>query len=484
MQINPSRFTLTIPIKGDRTLAYNSGSQCFAIWDEDDVAFWNKIENGEVSTQTPGWQDFVSNKFATVGEFDEMKALRDEYELSRQRSTSLQITVCTSLYCNFGCSYCFQGMEKPTQKMPARVRDAIADYAERALQPGGHLSICWYGGEPLMGQDALFDLADRFRKIAKQKRASYGSFMISNGYLLDVEMAKRLIEIDMNHVQITVDGPKHLHDERRPLLSGRGSYDRILKNIEEFTEATDMKVSIRVNTDLDNQSEVLDMLDDFAARGLTQERGVTVYFAPVEATTVDCSGCEQTTLQKEAYAKFEIELLRAAKERKLATASPGGKFLGLCQAIKPKAICVTPTGDVHKCWETVNQPELRHGTIFDMAEAERSKTSRRWLSFTPFDNETCSSCKLLPMCAGACAFKTVHSDQQSGEAALPCPSWKFNFAEKMFMRAEQRGVVQKDDWIEGTSNTMRGSHLITGDRQSFQSVTQAAAKIEELVDAL
>lgn len=478
MRILPSRYTLTIPVAGDRLLAYNTSSQCFALWNAEEIECWDCIESGETTVADKGWQDIVKNKYAVIEGFDEFAALEQEYEANRQQNHSLQITVCTTLYCNFGCSYCFQGLEKPTQKMSAKVRDAIVAYAEATLPDRGHLGLCWYGGEPLMGQHALFDLAERLATVASDKRASRSAFIVTNGYLLNAEIAQKLVDAGVGTAQITIDGPQELHDQRRPLLSGRGSYQQILDNIADVTANTALRIVIRVNTDLENRGEIELMLLDLAERGFSRQKGVSVYFAPVEATTVDCSGCETSNLQKEEFAKAEMELIELARAHNLASVGPGGKFLGLCQAIRPRSIVVTPSGDVHKCWETVNQPELRHGTIFEMAEAERSAVSQRWLAFTPFDNEVCRQCKILPMCAGACAFKTVHSDQQSGEAALPCPSWKFNIAEKMFLRAVQQGVVSREDWIDGVSNTTRAGRRITGDRQTTGSVANAARKIE------
>lgn len=399
----------------------------------------------------------------------------------RRSERSLQVTICTTLFCNFACSYCFQGMVKPSTKMGSDVRQVIVDYVEQALPRGGHLSICWYGGEPLMGQEALFELADQLEAVRLRKKASKSAFIITNGYLLTPEVAEKLVATGVTTAQVTLDGPAAMHDERRPLLSGRGSYDRILENLTAVAETTTLAVSIRVNVDMANQAAVYEMLEDLHDRGLGLAKRLSVYFAPVEATTLDCASCEESTLQKEAYAAFEVKVSRRAAELGLALSPPGGKFHGLCQALRPRAIVVTPTGDVHKCWETVNQPELRHGTIFAMADAERSATARRWAAFSPFDNDVCRDCRLLPMCAGACAFKTVHSEQQVGEAALPCPSWKFNFAEKMFLRAEQKGLVKREDWIEGTSDTVRNERRITGERQSPASVRAAAERIDRVM---
>jgi radical SAM protein with 4Fe4S-binding SPASM domain len=72
----------------------------------------------------------------------------------------------------------------------------------------------------------------------------------------------------------------------------------------------------------------------------------------------------------------------------------------------------------HKCWDTVSEPSRAIGTLFDLDALNHSELSGAWLRWTRFDNETCRNCKILPNCAGACAYKFVHSGSQRGEAAI------------------------------------------------------------------
>ena len=72
---------------------------------------------------------------------------------------------------------------------------------------------------------------------------------------------------------------------------------------------------------------------------------------------------------------------------------------------------------------------------------------QQWLNWTPFANETCKNCKILPNCAGACAYKFVHSEDTRGEAAvLPCPSWKYNIKERLLLRAVKMGAITLNDY--------------------------------------
>jgi len=186
-----------------------------------------------------------------------------------------------------------------------------------------------------------------------------------------------------------------------------------------------------------------------------------------EAAGDGCTSC----LSKVDYADVETRLTRAAFEKGLMALPRVPRHLGLCTAVKPNSFVVVPNGDLHKCWDTVMDPRLRVGSVMQNTRKTDKVTEAMWNNWSPFENEVCGNCKLLPACAGACAFKFVHNDYASGEAGkLPCPSLKFNMAEQLFLRAKVRGFVSDDDWDQKNSPTVTGDKMLTGTRHTLDSV--------------
>ena len=69
--------------------------------------------------------------------------------------------------------------------------------------------------------------------------------------------------------------------------------------------------------------------------------------------------------------------------------------------------------------------------------------------------QACQACRMLPICVGFCAYKHLHTELTRGEAAsVPCPSWRFNLHERLFLRAEKKGVVTREMWDESLSPTV------------------------------
>ena len=87
------------------------------------------------------------------------------------------------------------------------------------------------------------------------------------------------------------------------------------------------------------------------------------------------------------------------------------------------------------------------GTVLDVDAFAQSKDAKPWLDWTPFANASCRDCRILPVCAGSCAYKFIHGGDTRGEAAkLPCPSWKYNLQERLVFRAQAMGAITEDDY--------------------------------------
>jgi uncharacterized protein len=287
--------------------------------------------------------------------------------------------------------------------------------------------------------------------------------IVTNGWHLDGAMARKLHGFKVGWAQVTLDGHRESHDSRRHLLGGQKTFDRLLDNLVEAVDTNTLRISVRVNIDARNREGIFHLLDELHQRGLGGRPNFGVYFAPVEAITEGCHNVAEVTMSKDDYGHLEAELYRYALQRRLTGAPYPKRFHGNCGAVRPKGMVITPTGDIHKCWDTISMPQYRVGTIFEPEKMISNEIHQKWMQWTPFKNETCRNCKILPSCAGACAYKFVHATHTRGEAAtLPCPSWKYNLDERLVATAAARGLITKADLTEETY-TLEPSDLCTDD---------------------
>lgn len=453
MKVAMSRYNVRIPLRKGRELVYNSLSGSMALWTEHDVHRFQQATVDAFSIDDD--MEMVNAGFLIDASTDELKVLEQVYTAHRFDQKTMILTIAPTLACNFGCDYCFQGQQKPHDTMSRPVQDAILDLIERASARIARLHVAWYGGEPLLRKELVRGLSERILELCERRRLAYDASMVSNGYLLDRETAEMLTARRVQTIQITLDGVPMHHDRRRALLSGKPTFDHIVKNIRAVVEHTNITVNLRVNVDFRNRDDLGALLSFLSAQGLGGRPNFKVYFAPVEAITEGCHSVQGTCMPRGEYGRLEVELYREACSLGLAPLPYPPRFHGTCAAVRPKGLVIAPSGDVHKCWDTISDPRMAVGTVFDLDGLAKSEEARRWLRWSPLDNEVCRNCKLLPSCAGACAYKFLHADQTRGAAAtLPCPSWKYNLHERLLLRAVQSGLLETGDYDEVEVRTL------------------------------
>lgn len=449
----PSRYNLFIPLKNKRTLVYNTFHRSFALWDQQDLNVFNQIKVNKIRLASSELADFIPGGFIVPDQTDEMALVEKNYRAMRFNPGVMNLTIAPTLGCNFGCDYCYQGKAKPTGFMPGQVQDAIIEHLKKQAPALRRLHVSWYGGEPTLAAKTVNTLSDRMIAICQKRKVHYSAFMVTNGYALTRKLVVKFRKKQISTYQVTLDGPAEFHNRRRSLLSGGPTYERILNNLYDILDhQVPIQMMVRINIDERNRNHVHELIDDLADRGFGGQTRFRIYFAPVRASTLGCRSCSEITLRNVEYGLLETELHRHAFDRGLAYLPMPPRWLGNCQAVRPKGVIVLPNGDLHKCWDTVSESDLKVGSIFFMDKFHEGAGHRTWLDYSPMKIEMCRQCVLLPSCSGFCAYRHLFNHLTHGEAAsIPCPSWRYNINERLFLRAEKRGFVSRDDWDETRS---------------------------------
>ena len=479
-----SRYDIPVKLADGSALLFNSRTRSLILLSKPEADAYRALAKGEGFSGAEVadrllLQALLGGGHAVGETADELATVRNAYEASRAAKNSLTLTIAPTMACNFACGYCFQGLAKPTKKMNPEVQDAIIAFV-KSKKDLKSLNVVWYGGEPLMGKDSIFRLSDILISHCDKNKISYSAGIVSNAWFLTGEMAAQLYSRRVKWVQVTIDGDRETHDQMRPLTSGGRTFDRILDNIEQALDQTPISIQARVNVGQRNVDKAAAMLDGFNERRLAQRGNFGVYFAPIEASTPESGSAFEEKLSRADFNRKVLALEGRARELGFAgIQTPSSGFAGMCVAASNGGYVVSGNGDVHKCWETAHDSSKRTGSIFEPDKLHDSVNASLWAQWTPFDNATCSSCKILPMCGGFCAHRFIYADPN--EAALPCPSWKWNTAEYVFSRARDLGVVKDDLWLpeEATVDAKQ-----SGERQSLASLQASQAKVLEKVGAL
>lgn len=439
-----SRYNHFVKQEDDTRLVYNSVTNAMSTMDEEAWGRYQEFRKGEYpKPEVELDQHLVEGGYIVPEGLDEIAHLKHMHLASRFDNTSWSMTICPTIACNFGCDYCFE-VHKPG-KMSAAVQSAILTMLEERAPRLQTFSVTWYGGEPTLAWDVVQTLSHEIIRICNNHGITYEAAMISNGYLLDEQRVNELEELHISRVQITLDGNAEYHDTRRVLLSGEGSFDRIIENLKHFV-GSQAAASIRVNVDSRNQSGVHELIDSLATAGLAGQENIGIYFAAITSTTEPSHGVVNQCLSQKGFSQLEVDYLQYAMACGMTGAPfPSLNFAG-CIAIRPEEYVVQADGEVHKCWNTVGQSQYAVGHLLDPARNPlKSPEYTRWLNYDAFSGGlACNTCTWLPTCMGGCPFHAVYHEVEAnpGDGVyLECTSFKFNHKKTlpMFARSAEQG---------------------------------------------
>ena len=208
---------------------------------------------------------------------DETEKIFLENKIARFGGNSIGLTITPTMACNFRCPYCYEkGREHVT--MDKETVKKVKEYFKKLKENYHHVGITWYGGEPLLAFTIIEELMESIYENFKHECVTSGA--ITNGYLLTEDVVKRMKELNISSVQITIDGPPELHNKRRMLPSGEDTFFVILNNMNKALEVyQELKISIRVNVDKSNISGVDEIIKYLKEYNLLNR--IHLYLAPV-----------------------------------------------------------------------------------------------------------------------------------------------------------------------------------------------------------
>ncbi|MBS4039192.1 MAG: radical SAM protein [Flavobacteriales bacterium] len=329
--------------------------------------------------------------------------------------------------CNLNCSYCYEktyeikdtDISKQIQLIDqqfAIINDIVKKHKEKFPHNEEHVCVTIMGGEPLLGTN-LEVITQIFQK---SKENGYLVNIISNGVDLDryLELFGDYKEV-LEFIQITVDGTQEIHDTRRVFYNKKGSFQRIMKNIELGLQ-NGIKTYVRVNVDNSN----IDNLPDLANQ-LVELYKWNENLKPYLYLLQD-GGCAGQTyiidekigiekifeLEKKNsnmrvfYKKFHpINFIESIFENK-----PYMPVLRHCGASKNQYI-FDCKANVYKCWHGIGNDSFRIGT-FDTDIAFDQEKKERWRNRSVQNIEKCKPCKYRYICGTGCPAATHMSNEE------------------------------------------------------------------------
>lgn len=385
----------------------------------------------------------------------EEQAILDENEYHSEQDPSIDLVIAPSSNCTLGCNlphlggYC--GQEHQKGSMSHESIDELARLIKRSKQSHHKsLRVSWFGGEPLLAFDRMEYASKIFLQAAHELGLIYQADIVTGGTHLSVEIARKcLIELGINELNVTIDGPETVHDSRRSTKAGKGTFLKIVANLQSIISdpsLDSLALTIRCNVDKRNAPFVTELLEFLAA--LQWQGRVHVYFANVhpwggrDNRDVELRGYE--------YANWEIQWVRRLKDLGFSKPSLPKRKPIVCRVVSSSRMVVSQLGTLHRCTETPLTPmnilKDNVGLISDWQTLERVP-KWTWHQKVRDGAFPCSKCTFLPVCGGTCPLSWETGSD------IPCPPYKYNAAQLLQLRQEYLEDVEGGEGEAGMSSS-------------------------------
>ncbi len=451
-----SKYNFFVKRQDDRLTAFNAFSGALGTFSEGTYRLYEKVSSGAGVNNLSEQEKVVLKElekahFIVSGDLDELKALQVQMNRRRYDSSVLGLTIMPTSACNLNCKYCY---EKTTdKKMSPEIKSKLLQFVRENVDQTKRLEVTWYGGEPLLEKETIYDLSAKFKEMCNELNCTYSAGIITNGLLLDDETARRLAQdCAVNFCQVTLDGPRDVHNSRRPVKDGGGSFDIILNNIKDASRH--LEINVRINIDRENEGNYLNLLDELDTAWLKD--GVKIHIGMVEpiGRAKVCADTTSKCLDDKKMAEYQMQFYKEASGRGFRPQFylvPANVF-GLCAAEIDRAYVVEPDGNLQKCWVTVGDEKERVGHI--ETGVPLSSQLLKWVSFDPTTmHAECRDCNVLPLCFGNCVYRAL--DKIDGRH---CGMWKYKLESVLESIEDFQASLEKE--VKGDVSVCPDVHWI------------------------
>ena len=339
--------------------------------------------------------------------FDEYAFIEKARSIILENDIGTNIEFVVSYRCNFHCVYCYAGQASP--HMSKEIAQRAADFASKMAKNRNSkaMKIQFIGGEPLLNTQAIEIICDHMSTFRDKQGLIMSTSLTSNGSLLTPRILQKIRSVGPIEVQITLDGPEHVHNKRRPMKNGN-SYQAIVNNIKKCAEVID-SLTVRINIDYDNVDFIPDFLNHI--RGFLPDDtslAMVPTFAHTNASDHYASNCFKNNELSPQLIKVWTEALSLGFP---PSWNPIPTFMS-CGAVMPGSISIDPLGDIYKCAATYGDKSMRVGTIKHGLEINQGTVYDQFVNRDKkiLSSGQCRGCSALPVCMGGCSFRSLRKN--------------------------------------------------------------------------
>jgi uncharacterized protein len=351
-----------------------------------------------------------SEKGYWVDENEESQLYQNKYLdfIDGRDEDEIQLFFVPNYSCNFSCSYCYQDEYAPTKGLLTKeIIDSFFSYIKTQFA-GRKKYITIFGGEPLLNSLKQKELISYL--ITKAKTADLDVCFVTNGYTL-TEYIDILQQGNIREIQITLDGTAEVHNARRILKGGAGTFDKIVKGIDACIES-EMTVNLRMVIDKEN----IENLPELARLAIDKGWTTSPFFKTQIGRNYELHHCQSATdklfnrislyenlheliLKYPHIAEFYKPAYSVSRFLFENESLPDPLF-DSCPACKTEW-AFDYTGHIYSCTATVGKSDESLGTFYPEV-TRKEDLINQWENRDVTSIIECRTCNVQLACGGGC----------------------------------------------------------------------------------
>jgi uncharacterized protein len=364
------------------------------------------IMNGKVIDDP----DYISKGYV-VDPLQEEKLFRSKYldYIDASDNDEIQLFYAPTYTCNLNCSYCYQeGYLNQVGNNSTATADAFFMYIQDNFAVRKKY-VTLFGGEPLLMNQQNREFLEFF--VEHCRKTGLDLAIVTNGYNL-AEFVPLLSQARIREIQVTLDGPEPVHNARRPLKGGQGTFSSIERGIDTSL-AAGLPVNLRVVLDRDNMTSLPELANFSIHKGWT----ASPLFKTQLGRNYELHYCQsqharlysRLDLYKDLYdlilkhphlLEFHKPAFSVSKFLFENGELPSPLF-DSCPGCKTEW-AFDYTGRIYSCTATVGKPGEELGTFYPDVKLNKDQVDL-WQQRDILSIKTCSTCNLRLACGGGCA---------------------------------------------------------------------------------
>lgn len=376
-ELKLSQYAVRIDVSGKKLLFHTITKECLLLNDAYSVPDTFVYGEKEVDNS------LITNRFYVPVHSDECAFYCGLLTIFRNIDTYKGIktyTILPTTFCNARCFYCYE-LNYHFVSMNKETIDQVIEFIKRT-HAGEEIHLNWFGGEPLLGQNTITQIA----KALSEAGIRFRSGMVTNGSLFNEALIMTAKTIwNLKKVQITLDGDEAEYNRRKNYFDSSVSpFSKVIHNIRSLSEAG-IKVSIRLNVDYEN-IESLKLLAVKLDEEIKDKTNISIYANPLYSMMESCKCVDIWKQALEIEKEFKAHGFRTPDKRGLS-----GFKTYFCMADNPANAVINADGSVYGC------EHCPAGNRLCSLDETPVKGTKKTVSVSDV-REKCKDCAFLPEC--------------------------------------------------------------------------------------